>query len=253
MTSFKKRLQNRELLIGTWITLAHPSIAEIACRAGFDWVAIDLEHSSITPRECEDLIRVIELCGITPLVRLTSNDKDQIKRVMDSGAAGVIVPMINSASEAAAAVSAVKYPPKGDRSIGLARAHRYGAGSGFDDYFKWQNEEAVVIVQIEHKDALSNLDAIFGVHGIDAYFIGPNDLTGSMGIPRQIHHQDYINALSEISHYAKKNNIIPGIHVVEPDLGLLEKQISEGYSFIAYSLDIRILDQGFKFIHSRNV
>ena len=112
--------------IGSWITLGHPAIAEIMADTGFDWLTVDLEHSTITIREAEDLIRIIELKGVIPLVRLTSNSSDQIKRVMDAGAHGVVVPMVCSGDDARAAVAAVRYPPVGKRGVGLARPQGYG-------------------------------------------------------------------------------------------------------------------------------
>ena len=148
--SLKKTIMNKKLALGSWITLAHPAIAEIMSKAGFDWLAVDLEHSVITIREAEELIRVINLSGVTPLVRLTSNDPNQIKRVMDAGSHGVIVPMVNSIADAKKAVEAVKYPPIGKRGVGLARAQGYG--TKFDEYLKWQKDSAIVIVQVEHID-----------------------------------------------------------------------------------------------------
>src|SRR5665647_453617 len=118
----KQALRQGELCLGSWITLAHPAIAEIMARAGFTWLAVDLEHSVITIREAEELIRVIKLSGVVPLVRLSANDPVQIKRVMDAGAHGVIVPMVNSTTQAEQAVASVYYPPQGRRGVGLARA-----------------------------------------------------------------------------------------------------------------------------------
>ncbi len=145
----------QQLSIGSWIQLGHPAVAEIMASAGFDWLAIDLEHSTITLREAEDLIRVIDLKGVVPLVRLASNNAEQIKRIMDAGAHGVIVPMVKSQDEARAAVRAVKYPPQGERSIGLARAQGYGVD--FARYFEWQRDQSLVVVQIEHIGAVNNL------------------------------------------------------------------------------------------------
>jgi len=108
--TLRERLRKKELVLGSWVTLAHPAIAEILCAAGFDWLAVDLEHSVITIGEAEELIRVIELAGTTPLVRLTSNDANLIKRIMDAGAHGIIVPMINTAQDADRAVAAVAGP-----------------------------------------------------------------------------------------------------------------------------------------------
>lgn len=176
-----QRLNGNQLTIGSWITLAHPAIAEIMARAGFDWLTIDLEHSVITIREAEELIRVISLHGVPPLVRLTSNDANQIKRVMDAGAHGVIVPMVNSRADAERAVQALHYPPFGKRGVGLARAQGYG--TTFADYRNWLEREAVVIVQIEHIDAVNDLEAILTVPGVNGYIIGPYDL-GLDGYPR---------------------------------------------------------------------
>src|SRR4030042_6062223 len=130
--SFNNAVRNGRFTIGSWITLGHPAIAEIMARAGFDWLTVDMEHSVLTIRETEELIRIIDLCGVTPLVRLSANDPVQIKRVMDAGAHGVIVPMVNSAAEAKQAVAAGGYPPKGQRGVGLARGQGYG--TSFDRY-----------------------------------------------------------------------------------------------------------------------
>ncbi len=233
-------LKNSELTIGTWLTLAHPSIAEIMAKSDFDWIAVDLEHSVITIREAEELIRIIDLAGVTPLVRLTSNNTDQIKRVMDAGAHGVIVPMINSAEDAKLAVDAVKYPPMGKRGFGLARAQEYGPG--FKKYLEWQEDNTVIIVQIEHITAVKNIDEILSVNGVDGYIVGPYDLSGSMGIAGQFDSTDLHEAMDVVHMAAKKFNKPGGIHIVEPDPKQLEQRVEEGHKFIAYSVDIRMLD-----------
>ncbi len=236
----KTALQEKSLTLGSWITLAHPAIAEIMARAGFDWLAVDLEHSVITIREAEELIRVIDLCDVTPLVRLTSNNPDLIKRIMDAGAHGVIVPMVKSPEEARQAVDSVKYPTEGKRSIGLARAQGYGVG--FERYLEWQREHSVVIVQIEHIDAVDNLAEILSVSGVDGYIVGPYDLTGSMGIPGQFDHPEFVAAMKRISSVAAETELPGGIHVIEPEPAQLAQRIDEGHRFIAYSLDVRMLD-----------
>ena len=226
--------------LGSWITLAHPAIAEIMARAGFDWLAVDLEHSVITIREAEELIRVIDLAGVVPLVRLTANDANLVKRVMDAGAHGVIVPMVNCGDDASQAVSSTKYPPVGQRGVGLARAQGYGAR--FQEYLDWQRSNGIVVVQIEHIDAVRNIHDIFSVSGVDGYIIGPYDLTGSMGIAGQFDHPDYLRAVEHVRQAAEDLNISGGIHIIEPDLEALQQRVAEGFRFMAYSLDIRILD-----------
>lgn len=240
MESLKEKLNSKKLTFGSWITLAHPAIAEIMAMSGFDWLVVDLEHSVITIREAEELIRVIDLCGVSPLVRLSANDPVQIKRVMDAGVHGVIVPMVNSAQEARMAVEAVHYPPKGKRGVGLARAQGYG--NGFEEYKKWLSQESIIIVQIEHIEAVENLEDIISVEGIDGFIVGPYDLSGSLGIPGQFDSKLMLDAMSRIKAFMKKSPKIPGYHLVEPDTDQLNFCVREGYRFLAYSVDIRMLD-----------
>lgn len=236
----KEKLRKKDVALGSWITLGHPAIAEIMARAGFDWLVVDLEHSVISIDMAGDLIRVIDLCGVSPLVRLTSNDSNQIKRVMDAGAHGIVVPMVNTRAEAARAVAATRYAPQGDRGVGLARAQGYGVD--FQHYLQWQSDGPVVIVQIEHKNAVDQLEEILTVPGVDGFIIGPYDLSCSMGIPGQFENADFINAMAHIRDTGKRLGCPAGLHIVEPDLQRLEQTIREGYTFIAYSVDIRMLD-----------
>jgi len=236
----KKKLFNNKTTIGSWITLAHPAIAEIMANSGFDWLAIDLEHSVITIREAEELIRVIELSGVIPLVRLTSNSSDLIKRVMDAGAHGIIVPMVNSAVEAELAVQSIKYPPLGRRGVGLARAQKYGAD--FEGYKEWESSSSIVIVQIEHIEAVNNLREILSVPGVDGFIVGPYDLTGSMGIPGDFQNFKYLEVMNNIRKISTEIGVPGGVHIIEPDTEQLTKCLNDEYEFIAYSLDIRMLD-----------
>lgn len=238
--SLKSKLKSGILTIGSWITLGHPAIAEILAANGYDWLVIDLEHSTISIQEAGELIRIIDLCGVAPLVRLTSNNPDQIKRLMDAGAEGIIVPNVNNAQEAAKAVQAVYYAPNGNRGVGLARAQGYG--KNFKDYLEWQKENSIVIVQIEHRDALNNLESIFSTPGVDGFIIGPYDLSCSLGIPGEFEKVEFKQAINFILNTATKMKIISGLHIVEPNTDLVKKAIKDGYGLIAYSVDIRMLD-----------
>ena len=239
-TPLKRRLKNKQLTVGSWITLAHPGIAEIMSAAGFEWITVDLEHSVINIREAAELIRVIDLYQVAPLVRLSANDPVQIKRVMDAGAWGVIVPMVNSPEDAQRAVKAVHYPPGGRRGVGLARAQGYGAA--FEKYRQWLADNAVVIVQIEHIQAVEQIDRILSVEGVDGFMVGPYDLSASLGVPGQFDHPLMVDAMQRIRDAGKVSTKSAGIHVVEPSMVELQARIDEGYRFIAYSLDIRMLD-----------
>lgn len=238
--SLKQKLAANQVTIGSWITLAHPAIAEIMARAGFDWLTVDLEHSVITVREAEELIRVVALCGGTPLVRLSGNDADQIKHVMDAGAHGVIVPMVNSRADAERAVAAVHYPPRGSRGTGLARAQGYG--TSFSDYRAWLEREAVVIVMIEHAHAVENLEPILAVDGVDGFIIGPYDLSASLGRPGDFANPEMVKAIERIRSVGRKLRKPGGVHVVEPAPNELRKHMADGFTFLAYSLDMRMLD-----------
>jgi len=239
MSSLKAKLARNELTLGSWITLFHPGVAEIMADSGFDWLCIDMEHSPMSVDHAEQLIRVCALKSVPPLVRLTSNDMNLIKRVMDSGAHGLIVPMVNSAAEAARAAASMHYPPRGKRGVGLARAQGYG--TSFDAYRKWLDEEAVLIVQIEHIDAVNDIDAILTTPGVDGYIIGPYDLSASLGIPGQFDDPALIDAIARTHAAGKRLKKPGGLHVVEPDMARLRDCIDQGLAFMAYSLDSRML------------
>ncbi len=236
----KTKLANSELTIGSWITLGHPAIAEIMAAAGFDWLVLDMEHSVMELGEAQAIIQVLDKQQCPAIVRLTSNHHDQIKRVMDAGATGVMVPMVKSAADALAAVNGVYYPPRGQRGVGLARAQGYGAS--FPAYQQWLEDNAVVVVMIEHVDAVNAIDAILAVPGVDAYIIGPYDLSGSMGRPGDLNHSDVQAAIARVLAAGQRAKKPGGIHVIEPDPEALQLRIKAGFNFLGYALDIRILD-----------
>lgn len=236
----KNKLINNEMTLGSWLTLGSLAVTEIMAKANFDWLVVDLEHSTISIDLAGEMIRVIDLCNVTPLVRLTTNDANQIKRVMDAGAGGVVVPMINSAKEAIKAVKATRYGPNGTRGVGLARAQGYGVN--FNEYLEWQKNDPIVIVQIEHIEAIDNLKDILSVPGVDGFIIGPYDLSCSMHMPGQFENDKFIKMMKFILETGKNLNCPAGLHIVEPDIQKLEKSIAEGFTFIAYSVDSRMLD-----------
>jgi 2-dehydro-3-deoxyglucarate aldolase len=238
--NIKEMLRRGRPTIGTWITLAHPAIAEMAAKAGFDWIAIDLEHSSISLRECEDMIRAIDLAGAAPLVRLTDNDPNLIKRVMDSGARGIIVPSVGSAEEARRAVAAVHYPPRGTRGVGLARAHGYGAD--FHGYLRRLPRETVVVAMIENARGVQNVEEILAVEGVDAYFLGPYDLSASLGVAGRISHPKVEAAIAKVRAAGRRVGKPGGLHVVEADPAALRRRLRQGFRFVAYGLETRIYD-----------
>ena len=211
----------KKLYLGSWITLNHPSIAEIMADAGFDWLCIDLEHSVTDYFETQQLIIAIQAKGIKAFVRVGENNARIIKRVLDAGADGIIVPSINSKADAEKAVKALKYPPLGSRGVGLARAQKYGFG--FEDYRDIKINDIKLIAQIEHINAIDELDDIITTQGIDGTFIGPYDLSGSMGKPGSFKDADVIAAIQHYEEVAKRYDKWIGFHVVATD----HKQIAE--------------------------
>lgn len=239
MVNVKERLRRNEVTHGSWVTLGHSSIAEIMAKAGFDWLTVDMEHSAITLHQAQQLIQVIELCGVVPLVRVGENNPTIIKRVMDAGAHGVIVPMVNTKDDAVKAVDSVRYPPMGKRGVGLARAQGYGLE--FDRYKEWVNKESVIIVQIEHIEAIKNLEEILRVDGVDGSIIGPYDLSGSMGMPGEFENQEFRKAITRYENICRKMKKPMGFHIVQPDGEKVLQYKKRGYVFLAVGVDILYL------------
>ena len=239
--SLKYRLRSGQLTLGSWITVDNEIVAEIMARQGFDWLTIDIEHSAIEFGMVQRLVRTIELNGCIPLVRVGENDANLIKRVMDTGAHGVIVPMVKTAEDARRAVSAVRYPPQGERGVGLSRAQGYGRS--FDKYRQWLAKESVVIAIIEHVDAIDNLEDILSVEGIDATMIGPYDLSGSMGHPGEFTRKDVQAVIRRYIKTCQRLKKTAGFHVIPPNAKHLNEKIAEGFRFLALSLDSLLLSE----------
>lgn len=241
MSTIKVKLRQKQFSPGSWITIGSSTVAEVMAQAGFEWLTIDMEHSVITLDIALEMIRVIEANGVKPFVRVGENNANLIKRVMDAGAHGVIVPMVNNPEEAEAAVAAVKYPPVGRRGVGLARAQRYGFG--FEEYKQWVAEESVVIVQIEHIKAIENLESILNVPGVDGSIIGPYDLSGSLGWPGEFERPEVKEALQRYEEVCKTLDKPLGYHLVQPTSDKVAVFREKGYSFMALGLDTLFLGE----------
>jgi len=235
-----KQGQN-ELILGSWINTASPIVTEIMSAAGFDFLCIDAEHSAIDFNTSLQLFQAMKAgnSNCTPLVRMQGNNYTDTKRYLDAGAIGVIAPLVNTKEEVEYLVQSVKYPPYGKRGVGFGRSHAYGFE--FDKYMDFAKENIFIAIQIEHIDAVNNFEEIAKVEGLDAIFVGPYDLTASMGITAQFEHPDYLAALKKINSICTANNIISGIHVVQPTPDEVLEKHKMGYNMIAYSLDITII------------
>jgi 2-dehydro-3-deoxyglucarate aldolase len=230
-----------DLILGSWINSASPIVTEVMSSTGFDFLCLDAEHSAIDYHTCLQLFQAMKAGNpdCAPLVRMQGNNYADTKRYLDAGAIGVIAPLVNTKEEAEYLVDSVKYPPEGRRGVGYGRSHSYGFE--FDNYMKFAETNIFTAIQVEHINAVENFEEISNVKGIDAVFIGPYDLTASMGITAQFDHVDYINALKHVTSICKRKNLISGIHVVQPSIEEVLAKHKMGYNLIAYSLDITMI------------
>jgi 2-dehydro-3-deoxyglucarate aldolase len=249
--AIKRTLREGGVSIGSWMSIGHVSIAEILAGAGYDWVVIETEHTAIDVSEVLRLLIAVDAAGSVPLVRLAAVDPTQAKAVMDSGAAGVLVPMVNTRADAETAVRSVKYPPQGFRGVGVARAQGYG--QRLDEYLRTANDDSLVVVQIEHVDAVNAIDDILSVPGIDATFIGPYDLSSSMGLPGQLDHPDVVAAMDRVLERTIARGIAAGVHIVRAETAAedLRGRIAQGYRFIAVGSDLFLLGHVARSLHAQ--
>lgn len=239
LQQLRARLQAGSYSIGSWMQLPHASIAEIMGQAGYDWIAVDMEHGSIAVHQLPDLFRALELGGALPLVRVAQGSPKDCKQALDAGSAGVIVPMIESASQLIEVRNACRWPPSGTRGVGFSRANHFGK------YFQRYTQEAqapLLVAMIEHIHAVKELDDILNVEGLDAVLIGPYDLSASMGQTAQFDHPRVVSTIDKIRTHASARQIPCGIHVVLPEPEQLKQRIREGYRFLAYSIDAVMLN-----------
>lgn len=241
MKDLRKALKAGRPVIGTWLNSGSPAIAELLASCGFDFVCVDAEHSAVDVPQAMNLFQAITAGrpDCAPFVRLHGVDYALVKRYLDAGARGVVCPLVNTAADARLLVDAVKYPPLGRRGVGFCRANKFGVT--VTDEFERANHEIVTAIQIEHIDGVRNLDSILSVPGIDAVFIGPYDLTASMGIAAQFDNPAYVLARDQILRACQKAGVVAGIHVVQPNPEELIQRVQEGYRLLAYSLDITML------------
>jgi 2-dehydro-3-deoxyglucarate aldolase len=236
----RKVLREGNLSLGSWMQIPHSSIAEILGQAGYDWVAVDMEHGTIAVHQLPDIFRALELGNTLPLVRVAQGTVKDCKQALDAGAGGVIIPMIENAAQLKLVRDACCWPPTGTRGVGFSRANLFGK------YFKAYIEEAqrpLLIAMIEHISAVDQLDEILQVDGLDGVLVGPYDLSASMKLTASFDEPLFKQTIEEILRLCKKAGVAAGIHIVNPDPMVLQDRVSHGYQFIAYSIDSVFLNQ----------
>ena len=234
------KLLGRTICVGSWCQVGHPANAEILARSGFEWLAADCEHGEIEDGDLGNFCRAVRQHAVAPLVRVRENAPLPIRRALDLGAAGVIVPLVNDAAGARRAVAASNYPPTGIRGFAWQRGNHWGAD--FDTYAA--EFRPVVVVMIESREAVEHAEAIAAVDGIHACLVGPYDLSGSYGIPGQTNHTLVHDACRRVSEACARRGKSAGLHLVAPNRENVHGAIEQGYTFLALGMDTHFLAQG---------
>ncbi|HMV32084.1 MAG TPA: aldolase/citrate lyase family protein [Gemmatimonadales bacterium] len=236
MTTFRARLRRGERLCGTLLSIGAPEVADLLAGAGFDWIFLDAEHGALDPRGVLELLYAV--ADRTPcLVRVPALEEDWIKRVLDAGAEGIIVPQVGSARQAEAAVRFAHHPPQGARGLGTSRANRYAMD--LPAYLREVGERVTVVVQAETSQAVSEIESIVRVPGVDAVFVGPFDLSASLGHPGEISHPDVERAIRRIRSATVSAGLPAGIFAL--GAAGLERWSREGFTLLAAGVDAALL------------
>jgi 4-hydroxy-2-oxoheptanedioate aldolase len=243
----RRRLADGEASVGTWLGIPSPESAEQVARLGLDWLVIDAEHNPVDIRTLAQMFASMTASPVAPMVRIPWNTPENFKRVLDAGAWGVVVPMVNSREEAERAVSACRYHPLGNRSVGGGR-HAISFGGGAEEYFRAANEEILLVLQIEHIQGVEHADEILSVPGVDACFIGPNDMAASMGIglgvPLESDHPQVVQAIEHVRVTCEKHGVAPGIHCSNAEG--VQMRMGQGFKFLALASEMRYMLVGLR-------
>jgi len=241
----KTKLRQGKPTFGTWLSLGNLHATRVLARMGFDWLTLDLEHSAIDWAHAATIFAAVADAGCVPLVRVPEGDHYCIKRVLDAGAWGIVVPMVDTVHEARVAIAAAKYPPQGTRSVG-GGMHSLNFAAAAGDYYERANDEILVVLQTESPTGVENAEEIYSLPGCDAIFVGPNDLRFQMrgpdgAMPTPEAHEDMIRRVIAAG---KKVGTPTGIHAMTPEEAL--RRAGQGMQFIAVASDLRMLTESAK-------
>ncbi len=235
--SFPGKIRSRTPLFGGWTSLGHPSITEIFAHAGFDFLGIDMEHSTISQEQAQQIIAAAHAGGTACLPRPSSPQAEsQMRRLLDSGADGVIVPDISTPAQVGKLIEWTKYPPLGKRSYGVSRAHGYGFD--FDSYVSRWNKRSTLVIQIESISAVEAIDPLLSIPEVDGVMVGPYDLSGSLGIPGQLSHPRVLEACRQVIGACRRAQKGCGTQVVDPTPENVNEAFEMGYTFVVLASDV---------------
>ena len=233
----KRDLAAGRVCLGATVTIGNPVVAELLSRVGFDWLWIESEHTTLTTENVLGMLQATNGADVSTVVRVPWNDKTLIKRAVDAGPDGILVPEINTREEAEYAVRAMKYPPLGERGAGLARAQAWGLAMG--EYYASANDEILTLLMIEHIRGVENIDEILAVPGVDGVMIGALDLSGSMNLLGQTDHPDVEAAEQRVLAACRRANVSCG--TVAPDPDQANRRIAQGFTNVAVAIDVLML------------
>lgn len=240
MSELKAKLKNGGLVIGTMISeIRNPNLVYMLAQCGFDFFIIDNEHGAYSPETISNMIAAARGAGISIVVRIPEIRREAIMKPLDSGAAGLLVPMVNTADQAKEIMTYAKYPPMGERGVALSRAHSSYGRPNAAEYLNQANQTTFIAVQAESPQAIENLESIASTPGVDAIFVGPADLSVGMGIPGQITHPKEVEAIEKVLAICQKHDVVPGIHMSKRET--LKNWIRRGMRFVTFSSDVDLL------------
>jgi 2-dehydro-3-deoxyglucarate aldolase len=234
--ALRRQFRARAQLFGAWMSIGHPEIASLFARAKGDFVGIDLEHTTIGLAVAQMIIRVCHEHRRACLPRIFPGNLEQMRRLLDAGADGIIVPQVSSPKDVDRMVETLRYPPEGKRSFGVAAAHAYGRA--FEVYVRSANDSLSLLIQVETAAGVEHIEAIASHPSVDGVLIGPYDLSGSLGIPGQLTHPRVVEACGRVTAVCAKASISCGLHLVYPDVEEIRLQLGAGFTFLVLGSDI---------------
>ena len=241
----KRKLKKGKPAVGLWLSIGDPIVAETLAAQGWDWLVVDAEHNPIDLLTMTTMFQAIGRFPTAPMLRVPEISELGIKRPLDAGAWGFVAPNVKTREEAQMVADYGQYPPQGKRSLGSGR-HALSFATDARTYFKQANDEILRVVQIEHIEGVRNIDAILSVPGIDACYIGPNDLCASMNLAPSLEppHPEFEDAVQTILRAARRHGIAPGIHCAEPET--VNRRLAEGWRLVGCASDLAHLTAGAK-------
>lgn len=235
----KNKIRNREKLFAGWVSFSHRSITEIFAMAEFDFIAIDMEHSTISIKEAQEIIATSQAYKVPCIPRPVSHSNDYIKPLLESGADGMLIQMVNTKEEVKKIINNVKFTPVGNRSYGVNRAHGYGFN--FEKYVETWNNSSILMLQIESKEAVDNIDELLSYDEVDGVMIGPYDMSGSYGVPGKVNHPEVMKACKKVINACKKYNKGCGTQISDPNIENVNQLFALGYTFVFLGSDLFVL------------